>query len=372
MTDLTIEELTIPASITDPDAADFIEMVRVRNEIEADVVGSRDLAYEPAELLPHYHDEFYPQTCLVARVGGRIVARAVYEAPIEEGSTDAWFTVEVLPAFRRRGIGSALFDRMVGMAEADGRGVLQAYILHTRSDDPETLPSPTGFGAVSLHNPETRFLLSRGFRLEQVERMSRLELPLDPDAFDRMLNEAEAKAGDYHLEHWAGPCPEKWVSGLGLLRHRMSTDAPSAGLDYVEEEWADERVRKHEALKLESPRVVLTTIAVHKESGEIAGFTELSVPPEASRPVQQNDTLVLEEHRGHRLGMLLKLANLRYLEHAHPGHPAVTTFNAEENRHMLSVNEAMGFVPVGYGGGWRRPADASAGSRAAAAVSAAP
>lgn len=372
MTDLTIEELTIPASITDPDAADFIEMVRVRNEIEADVVGSRDLAYEPAELLPHYHDEFYPQTCLVARVGGRIVARAVYEAPIEEGSTDAWFTVEVLPAFRRRGIGSALFDRMVGMAEADGRGVLQAYILHTRSDDPETLPSPTGFGAVPRNNPETRFLLSRGFRLEQVERMSRLQLPLDPDAFDRMLNEAEAKAGDYHLEHWAGPCPEKWVSGLGLLRRRMSTDAPSAGLDYVEEEWTDERVRKHEALKLESPRVVLTTIAVHKESGEIAGFTELSVPPEASRPVQQNDTLVLEEHRGHRLGMLLKLANLRYLEHAHPGHPAVTTFNAEENRHMLSVNEAMGFVPVGYGGGWKRPADAGAGSRAAAAVSAAP
>lgn len=357
MTSFTIDTLSIPASITDPDAADFIEMVRVRNAIEADVVGSDDLAYEPAELLPHYHDEYFPQTCLVARVDGRIVARAIYEAPIEEGSTDAWFNVEVLPAFRRRGIGSALYDRLAEFARADGRGVLQSYILHSRSGDSEVLPSPTGFGSVPLNNPETRFLLARGFRLEQVERMSRLELPLDADAFDRMLEVAEAKAGDYHLERWAGPCPEKWVSALGLLRRRMSTDAPSAGLDFAEEDWTDDRVRTHEALKLESPRVMLTTIAVHKVSGDIAGFTELSVPPEVERPVSQNDTLVLKEHRGNRLGMLLKLANLRYLEKTLPGHPAVTTFNAEENRPMLEVNEAMGFVAVGYGGGWRRAAD---------------
>lgn len=367
MSDPTIDTLSIPASVTDPDAADFIDMVRVRNAVEADVIGSDDLAYEPAELLPYYHDEYYPQKCIVARVDGRIAARAIYESPLEEGSTDAWLSIEVLPAFRRRGIGSALYDRLVQLAEADGRGVLQSYILHSRSDDPATLPSPTGFGSVPLNNPETRFLLARGFRLEQVERMSRLELPLDPDAFDRMLDDAESKAGDYHLERWAGPCPEKWVSGLGLLRRRMSTDAPSAGLDYAEEEWSDDRVRTHEALKLESPRVVLTTIAVHKTSGGIAGFTELSVPPETGRPVSQNDTLVLREHRGHRLGMLLKLANLRYLQKTHPGHPAVTTFNAEENRPMLDVNEAMGFVAVGYGGGWRRPADAGAEHAAVAA-----
>ena len=80
----------------------------------------------------------------------------------------------------------------------------------------------------------------------------------------------------------------------------------------------------------------------------------VSVPPEVERPVEQQDTLVLKEHRGHRLGMLLKLSNLQYLAETHPGHPAVTTFNAEENRPMLGVNEAIGFVPAGYGGGWKR------------------
>ena len=89
-------------------------------------------------------------------------------------------------------------------------------------------------------------------------------------------------------------------------------------------------------------------------TGAVAGFTELSVPPQVGRAVSQEDTIVLKDHRGHRLGMLMKLANLQYLEEAAPGHPSVTTFNAEENRHMLDVNEAIGFVPVGYEGSWKK------------------
>lgn len=355
MTDFTIETLTIPASITDPDAGDFIEMVHVRNEIEADTVGNRDLAYEPAELLPYYHDTYQPQTCIVARVDGRIVARAIYEAPVEEGATDVWLSVEVLPAFRGRGIGSALYEKLVEMTNADGRVVQQCYIMHKEADSGEQLASPTGFGSVPLHNPETRFVLARGFRLEQVERMSRLELPLDEAALSSMLDDARAHGGDeYTLERWEGKAPEKWIPDIGLLRQRMSTDAPAAGLEVNEENWTDDRVRDYEERRSESPRAVLTVIAVHTPTGDVAGFTELSVPPELERPVEQNDTLVLKEHRGHRLGMLLKLANLQYLAETHPGHPAVTTFNAEENRPMLDVNEAIGFVAVGYGGGWKK------------------
>ena len=51
--------------------------------------------------------------------------------------------------------------------------------------------------------------------------------------------------------------------------------------------------------------------------------------------------------------MLLKAANIRLLQSAAPGHPSIMTFNAEENRHMLDVNEALGFEPMGYAGAWK-------------------
>jgi GNAT superfamily N-acetyltransferase len=99
--------------------------------------------------------------------------------------------------------------------------------------------------------------------------------------------------------------------------------------------------------------VLLTAAAEHVVDGRLVGFTQLAVPPEAFAPADQLDTLVLREHRGHALGMLLKLENLAALQATHPGRPSVTTWNADENRHMLSVNEELGFVPMGYDGAWK-------------------
>jgi hypothetical protein len=52
--------------------------------------------------------------------------------------------------------------------------------------------------------------------------------------------------------------------------------------------------------------------------------------------------------------MLVKVLNLAHLDRVAPGHPSVITYNAEENRHMLVVNEAVGFVPIGYEGVWKK------------------
>jgi GNAT superfamily N-acetyltransferase len=134
----------------------------------------------------------------------------------------------------------------------------------------------------------------------------------------------------------------------------MTTDAPQGDLDEPAEEWTIERLDDWEREVEQGPRFAATTAAEHVPSGELVGFTQLMVARDTTRPVDQDDTIVLKEHRGHRLGMLLKVANIRQLEEVAPGHPSIITFNAEENRPMLDVNEAVGFVPVGYEAAWQK------------------
>lgn len=357
MTDFIISVLHIPKTIDAPDAADFIEMTYVRNAVEADVVGSHDFAYEPAELLPGWQNPYEPQVCLVAKVDGRIVARGLYMPTAEEGASDAWLSVEVLPEFRCRGIGAALYKRLGQMCSSDGRTVEQTQVMHKPVNGGSQLASPTGFGSVPLESAETRFLLGHGFELQQVDRVSVLELPIDDATLSGALAHATAASGrDYRVVTWVGRTPERWVSDMAFLHQRMSTDTPAAGLESVEEAWDDDRIRSQDDTWDASPRTMLTTAVEHVPSGTLVGFTELSIPPEQERPSDQRDTLVLKEHRGHRLGLLLKLENLKFMAEKFPGHPSVNTFNAEENRPMLDVNEAIGFVSVGYAGAWKKTA----------------
>ena len=51
------------------------------------------------------------------------------------------------------------------------------------------------------------------------------------------------------------------------------------------------------------------------------------------------------QDRGHRLGVAVKVANLRLLQRERPDIVRLTTYIAEVNAHMIGVNEAMGFVP---------------------------
>lgn len=354
----TVVELIVPDHLDSPDAADFVGMAAVRDIVEAEQRsghGEADTAdaMTAAELLPNWKNETSPMVGFVAKAGGRVVARGSLALPID--ARECWASVAVLPTFRRRGIGASVYERLERAARHAGRGTIQNQTIFPASpagNRGATIPAPTGFGSVPVDLPSTRFLQRRGFTLEQVGRVSGLSLPMDAGAFARRL--AEAAAAGYRTVTWQGRTPEEWVDGIAHLRTRMSTDAPSAGLEQTEDVWTADRVRSVDELWAASPRILLTTAVLHDASGRLVGYTELDVPAQPDRAVEQVDTLVLREHRGKRLGMLLKLTNLRELGDRFPAHGFVQTMNAEDNRHMLDVNEAVGFRPISYAARWKK------------------
>ena len=353
MTEFTIDELSIPATLQGPEGADFVRAIEVGNEVETLGYGTAELTYEPAEELANFVNPNQPIRMLAARVDGEMVARGTYETNVGDGADSAWLAVQVLPRFRGRGIGTALADRLEAIAAADGKAKALAYTPIPDSPGPR-LDSPTGFGSISADNREVRFLQARGYGFEQVERCSRLPLPLD--GAEEAVAKAQARSGAaYAVHYWVGPTPEHWRSDLAHLATRMSTDAPTAGLEEPEDVWTAERIaeadERHDRM---NPRLRIFAAVEHVDSGTLVGFTQLSAPRQRHRAVGQYATLVLREHRGHGLGMLLKVANLAHLERVAPGHPSVITFNAEENRHMLDVNEAVGFVPIANESAWRK------------------
>ena len=348
---LSIDELTVSAA-PEP-TAEFAEMVGVRNQIELDILGMTGLAVTAQELWPIFQDQYKRRRLWLARVDGRLVGRGVLVWMPVPDSTAATINVEVLQAFRGREIGAALLETLEAAAASAGKTVLQSGVMHTAAEG-ATLDSPTGFGAVPRRDPGVRFLLEHGYRLEQVLRISTLDLTGRAD-FDTVLRAAEEATGpDYRTVAWIGETPERWRADLAILRTSMSVEDPSAGLEVVEDVWDEKRVATHDSAMTATGRLLLTVAAEHVGTGTLVGFTEVTIGGAAVGPAVQEDTLVLPAHRGHRLGMLIKLANIARLLERAPGATYVTTFNAEENRPMLDVNEAMGFRPVSYEGAWQK------------------
>jgi RimJ/RimL family protein N-acetyltransferase len=63
-------------------------------------------------------------------------------------------------------------------------------------------------------------------------------------------------------------------------------------------------------------------------------------------------TAVDGPHRGHRLGLLVKVAMHQWLAAAEPGLREVSTWNSETNDHMIAINQRLGFEVSGRFRSW--------------------
>lgn len=348
--------LTVPASVDADDAADFIAMTHARNAIYAEISGNHDEAMTPAELLPHYApdpDELRFVWAIV--VDGRIIGRVGVDIPLEEGSKAAYWLVELLNEFAGRGIGSAGYELVERTAREHGRTVLQSWAEHPDTPGPRLTP-PTGFGTIP-DDRAARFYRRHGYTLEQVERRSTLDLAATADRVDELLADAETQSSGYRVAQWLAPTPPEYAEAYAWAKSRMSTDVPAAGLEFDEERWDADRLARHEQRLLDGGHATLVTVALDGGDAAVA-FNELQIGADRTKATHQQDTLVLKEHRGHRLGQLVKCAGLRRWRELVPESPHVVTYNAEENRPMLDINERLGFLPEAYSAGWKKVLDA--------------
>ncbi|MET4134001.1 GNAT family N-acetyltransferase [Pseudarthrobacter sp. PvP090] len=358
-----IERLLLPDALESPDAGNFLEFSKLSDALVLETWGNLDRATPPGARLRYWRDDAYKRMQLFfVRDGGRMVARSWIRYELQENLGSALVHVDVLKDFTGRGIGRTLLAHAEALAAADGRTVLMSFTEHPADFDaegPDVLCPATGTGALPASARAVRFAQEAGYQLEQVERFSSLAMPPAPAMLDALEREALARAEAYELVTWTDHCPEEYVEQLAVLMSRMSTDAPTGGLSYDEETWDAARVRHVEDTWTQAGNISLVTAARHRDSNELAAYTVLELAPSKPWLADQDDTLVAASHRGHRLGMLVKIRNLRRLLAEYPAVERVNTFNAAENDHMLAINVALGFRAAGYDGEWQRTVDAA-------------
>lgn len=260
--------------------------------------------------------------------GGVVVGAGSLALPLKDNLHAAMMGVNVPPQHRRSGVGSALLEHIEADAARSGRSTMRAEIVW-----PASLPSD-GTGA-----PNREFARRHGYELALGDVQNRLDLPVASAVLEALMSEAP---GDGHeLRSWVGPVPDEFVAEWSALDALLDTEAPTGTLD-VEASTSDVGdFRADEAMQAAQHRTSYGTVALASD-GRMAGYTQIVVSGEDGNAYQWG-TLVRREDRGHRLGLRIKVANLRMLQSRSPETPRIYTFNAESNTHMLAVNTRLGF-----------------------------
>jgi len=272
--------------------------------------------------------------------------------PLLDNVDNAVVNVATRPAYRRHGYGTAMLRHLTARARAHGRTRLIGDVgepMPLSEPTPVTEPTPPTEAAAASPTPPPGVLFATraGARpvTSEVRRLLRIG-DIDDVHLSHLNEDATAHSAEYSLIQWEGPAPAEILDDLVVLHSRMTIDAPLEDLDWEPENWTPERYRERERRVVANGQVCLCTVARHDPSGQIVALTDIGLTTGLPEIAYQWATIVLPSHRGHRLGMLVKLANLAYLRSSRPRVQMLNTWNAAINDHMVDINEAIGFRAV--------------------------
>ena len=202
-----------------------------------------------------------------------------------------------------------------------------------------------GFSSIGVEaigdTPAIAFYEALGFDREYVECRSVLCLStVDWLALGEM---AQGIGPGYRIEYHPGGPPEALIEAYAQAKLEGQND--DNDLDLRPSSSDPQRLRDSlETLHRRGlkPYIVL---AIHEQSGAVAGLTEVVVPAQHPERADQYDTIVVREHRGYGIDRAIKARMLFELRSAEPSLLEVQTWNAQHNESMLKVNAELGFQP---------------------------
>jgi GNAT superfamily N-acetyltransferase len=265
------------------------------------------------------------ETWLLEDDGG-IAGWYLLELPDRDNRHLSILELVVADGRRRHGFGTGLLRHAAGRAIAGGRQLLNGYAYAGSPGEAFARSSGAAQGLV-----EIRRVMDTG--------------ALSPERLAGLRDAARAASAGYSLTSWAGPTPEEHLDQVAAL-NRAGEDAPHDA-SHGELVWDGARVRATDERAQLYGMLAYTVMARHDATGEPAGLTLVEVGQERPEWGFQALTAVAREHRGHRLGLRLKVAMLDLLARREPQVRHILTSNGETNGHMIGINETLGYRVTG-------------------------
>ncbi|MGN9810725.1 GNAT family N-acetyltransferase [Micromonospora sp. BQ11] len=201
-----------------------------------------------------------------------------------------------------------------------------------------------GFRSIGVEvvgdTPAVGFYESLGFAREYVETRSVLDLTAVD--WTELTEMASGIGAGYHLEFWPGGPPDELIEAYARAKAEVRDveDGELRPSSYDPQRLRDSLDCLHR--RGMKPYIVL---ALHEQSGEVAGLTEVVVPAQHPTRADQYDTIVAQDHRGYGIDRAIKARMLLELRSAEPELTEVQTWNAQANEAMLKVNAELGYRP---------------------------
>lgn len=347
-------QLSVHTSLGSPDAPSrvAVEAANLWLTDEYAELGHGDFAYGPRELAATYADTARNRWVMVAAQDrGRCVGIASVQVPEVDNQHLLAVDFRIDPHCAAATVLNSLWSATAELMVAEARSTMVSWVASALPGEP--LVPKTGVGAVR-RTPLTDWLQAHGFELEQVEVASTLEVAEGLAWAEPLEAEVAQKSDGYDVLSWVGATPAELQDAMAEQRARMSTDVPLGGIALEPEVWDAARVRGEDEVVSRMGRSMLWTVAIERATAAVVAHTLLTCPDEWLPEVAyQEDTLVRAEHRGHRLGLRTKVANLRQLAERRPGVRRIHTWNADENDWMLAINRSLGFRPSSALGCWQ-------------------